>query len=53
MSMLLEWCTIGDGEVRVSGDRGDHSDSPIFNNGLHRETVTSWYTGTVIAETTQ
>lgn len=45
-------CTTGDGEIFTNGGRGDHSNSPVFNNKLHKEKVNSWYTGTIITAVT-
>lgn len=36
----------------INGGRGDHFDSPIFNNRLDKEKVNSWYTGTIITAVT-
>lgn len=35
-------CTTGDGEIFINGGRGDHSDSPVVNNRLHKGKVNSW-----------
>lgn len=43
---------MGDGEVFINGGRGDHSDSPIFNNRLHKEMINSWYVSTIITAAT-